>query len=126
MMKQLQTPAHLRLQILQAILQEERRRARWYLLSAVGLGLCSVATLVFSVLYILQGVEQSGFYQYLRLLTSDTDVILAYWREFTLSLVEAAPVVGLSVLFAGLFGLLSSVRVFTRHARYGFSAVFNS
>lgn len=118
-------PVHLRTHILYAILQEERRRARRYFLAAGTISALSLLGLVFSVLYIIEGVAQSGFYQYLSLLASDSDLMLTYWREFALSVAEAAPVVGLSLLFMALFGLLSSVRILTRHARYGFSAVFS-
>ena len=55
-------------------------------------------------------LSSSGFSTFLSLLTSDTASLLTYWKEFSISLLEAIPVFGLTAVLGTLFILLSSLR----------------
>jgi len=64
-----------------------------------------------------EGVAQSGFIQFLSLIFSDFDVVLAYWRNFALVLLEALPVAGLAAFLTSVFILLGSLKFLVRDAK---------
>ncbi len=68
------------------------------------------ATLLFETLsYAAREFYLSGFSEYLDLLMTDHDAVLASWREFALSLAESLPALPLALFFAALFVLVWSL-----------------
>ena len=60
----------------------------------------------------LQGeVSRSGFSEFSSLLISDFSTALTYWKEFSFSLLESFPAIGIAAVLGALFAFLSSVRL---------------
>jgi hypothetical protein len=125
-MDKIKLPAKLRANILTRIGREEFRRARIYLFASATVGAVGVFGALLSIKYMLQGLSQSGFYNYFSLLISDPDMMLTYWREFALSIVESAPFIGITILLAAIAVLMFSARIFANNMRHGFTPVFKN
>lgn len=118
-------PKGLRKNILLSIRYEERRRARLYLFVATIVAPSSVVGAWFASVFMVQEFLNSSFYTYLSLLFSDTDIVLAYWQQFALSLAESIPLIGVTISLGALAVLLISIRVFAQNMRGSFSPLFN-
>lgn len=116
-MDRLEPPKGLRGKILASIKHEELRRARIYVFTALGTIATSSLGAVFAFKYMLQGFYQSSFYSYFSLLFSDPDIAVSYWKELSLSLIETAPLVGITLSLVALAALLTSVRVLVNNAK---------
>lgn len=116
-MDQLQPPSELRKNILLQIVREEHHRAKNYVLASVATASVSVMGVIFSINYVAQAISASSFYQYLSLLFSDPDVVLSYWKEFVLSLVESLPFFAITLVLVAVVVLMLSVRVFTSNSQ---------
>lgn len=109
----IETPDNLRAKILLAIESRVQRRRRIKAGCFFVLDLSSFFALVWSAIYLGNLLGQSGFYNYLTLLWSDSSLISVIWYDFATSLSESLPVVGLSVfLLFGLVFLWSASRTF--------------
>lgn len=99
------SPRDLSASIIQSVRHHEKRRAQTRLVLLSGTALASVAGLVPLVGYLYQDFITSGLAQYAQLALSDNTLILTCWREFTLSLVEVAPLWSVTALLSvlGLF-----------------------
>ena len=73
---------------------------------------------IFALNYALVAFSQSAFYQYASLLFTDTGAVLAYWQQFSLSLIEAVPVVGLTLFVAAAFAFVGSLQLFAGKVRF--------
>ena len=72
-------------------------------LKAFGLGLVSVSSILIAIPIISQIIAsftQSGFYNYLSIVFSDSDVAVIYWREILMSLTDSIPVIAITGLLA--------------------------
>lgn len=123
MEKLLKPSAVLRRAIIARIRIMEYRRARAFLIASGVAISFSVVAIVLSVSYLVHAFLQSSFAAYLSLLFSDTDVVVLYWREFALSIVESAPVFGITIGLSALLALLASARLFVRNIRFGLAPV---
>jgi hypothetical protein len=98
----------------------ERRSA------ALRLGLFSVVALlsgialVPAVQYALGQLYTSGFYDYFSLLFSDSSFVLAYPREFVLSLAESLPSIAVLLLIPIVFALVWSLRRAVQTYRFNY------
>lgn len=119
MRENLQPSAALRRAIISRIRRVEYRRARAFLITSGFAVSLSVVAIALSISHLAQAFRQSSFIAYLSLLISDTDVVVLYWREFALSVVESAPFLGLTLALSALLALLASVRVFAHNLRIG-------
>src|SRR3989338_2080670 len=54
------------------------------------------------------GFTESGFMQFFSLLFTDFSIVMTYWKSFGLSLLEALPVVSLSIFFTIVLVFLES------------------
>lgn len=117
-------PDHLKSNILRGILSEEKNRARKLLVISIITAFVSIGSILASVKYALTSFYQSSFYSYATLLFSDPDVVMRYWREFGLALLESLPVVGVILCLAAFFALLISLRMFARNMRFGITQSF--
>jgi hypothetical protein len=125
-MDKIKPPVGLRAHILMRIGREEFRRARAYLFASATIGAAGVFGVALSVKYMLQGFNQSGFYNYFSLLISDPDIMLTYWREFVLSIVESVPFIGITVSLATVALLMFSIRIFANNMKHGLAPVFKN
>ena len=64
--------------------------------------LLGIGLLIPAVSYTVSLAQQSGFTSYLSLLASDGTSIISYWKPFTLSVVESAPIIGSALVLAAL------------------------
>lgn len=88
---------------------EQRRARRAFIASAALLPISGVA-FAMSLWYAAQAFAQSGFVEYVSLVLSDTDAVIAYWGEFLYSVVEAVPFGALSASLALLVCVLITLR----------------
>jgi len=107
---------------------ERAIQTRIHLLIRCRLALSSVVSLaalggiIWSLALVNSNVVETGLYHYLSLFLSDSDIILADWREFTLSLIESAPLVATTAFFglAALFLWIVPRAIDDAHLAYGF------
>ncbi len=78
------------------------------------LSLVAITALVPSLLIAQSEISRSDFYQFLSLLLSDTNTVMTFWKEFTLSLMESFPTLGMIAVLGSVFVFLVSVRFFIR------------
>ncbi len=116
-MDRMQQLERLYTKVLASIQKEELKRARVFAASALLVAFSSVISGVFAVKYMVQGFLQSGFYSYVSLLFSDTDIVVASWKELFLSLTESLPFAGMTFSLIALAVLLASVRTLARNMR---------
>ncbi len=91
---------HLQVSIMKQVKQEENRKIKNRFVFSVTLALASLGGIIESVLHLIQSSNQSGFFQYVSLIFSDSSVFFSYWKEFGLSLVESLPLVSTILLLA--------------------------
>ena len=77
------------------------------------LGLVSFALLFPAINNLITQFGNQGFYEYVSLAFSDFGIILTYWREFALSLVNSLPLASIALSFFLLFILFNSIRKVT-------------
>ena len=53
---------------------------------------------------------QSGFFDYASLALSDGGTMMTYWQEFSITLLESLPILGLTLTLLAVFTLLQSLR----------------
>ncbi len=112
-------PKNLRSNILLGIRSEEKRIAKQHLAVSAFVAIASMGAIVASVKYAVTAFYQSSFYSYASLLLSDPDMVLRYWREFSLALLESLPVIGIICCLVAVFVLLVSLRFLARNVRFG-------
>ncbi|MFA5744687.1 MAG: hypothetical protein WC887_00505 [Candidatus Paceibacterota bacterium] len=116
-MDQLELPKGLRRRIFASIRREEIRRARIYVVISLTTIVVSLCGVIFAGIYMVQGFYRSSFYSYFSLLFSDPDIAFSYWREFSLSLIETAPVVEIILSLVAIVSMLISIRVLVNNAK---------
>ena len=97
-----------------------RRSAQLRSVVCAAIALLSGAALIPVVEYTLSQLYTSGFYEYLSLVQSDHRLVLTYWREFGLSLLESLPSVALLLLLPIVIALAWSLVRLIKNARNGF------
>ena len=75
--------------------EAQKRQAKIHLVAFATLDVFALIGIVTSVIYLSNVFSQSGFGQYLSLIISDSNLLVSYWQEITLSLAESLPVLGL-------------------------------
>lgn len=111
MRENIEPPERLYLGILARIGREKRRLT---LIRLAFFGVVAVASLVAvipSFQYVAREFAQSGFYEYLFLVFSDSGVVLASWREFALSLAESLPITEITIFLVTIFVFLVSAKL---------------
>lgn len=115
---QIEPPKELLGNVLSKIKLQESRTAKNKSLFFGVTSLLSVAALVPAIQFTIQEFSQSAFYSYLSLAISDGDLIIKYWKEFSLSLVESAPLLGITLMLAVILSLLGSLRLTFSSLKY--------
>ena len=112
--------------IMERIAYAKRRQARVRSGCFAALAIVSGAALVPALQYTAEQFYASGFYDYLTLIFSDRGFVIAYWRQFSLSLVESLPSLALLLLLPIAFALGYSLYRLTQTSRIAFRAVHAS
>ncbi len=103
--------------IMGRIHNEERfliiRRTVLFSLSAI----VSFSGFVFAVKMLLTDIYQSGFLYFFSLLFSDFSVVMSYWRNFSLILLETLPTLTVILFLVLLLALLESLKLLTRNIK---------
>jgi hypothetical protein len=107
---ELKSPDLLNSKILLRIDQERVKRLnRQVLITRIVGGLSFVSFFPIFINLVSQ-MQNSGFWNYLSLLFTDTSVVVTYWKSFSMSLIEATPVFPLTLIFISLLGLSISFK----------------
>lgn len=77
------------------------------------ISIISLFGLVFSGKYLIELFNNSGVYDYISLIISNTDV-LNYWKELSYSIVESIPFMELSIVMCLISVLIWSLRQITK------------
>lgn len=85
------------------IVVRDRRIAYLKLASFSFVGVASLVGLVPMFKILINDFTQSGFYEYLSLAFSSGGLFFSYWKEFTLSLLESLPAMGIVFLLTLVF-----------------------
>lgn len=67
---------------------------------------------------------ESGFINYASLLFSDSGAVLSYWREFSITLIESLPLLGLTLILLALLTLLQAFRLAAKNSSALFTHQF--
>ena len=103
--------------ILGKIKQAQKRKAKIRLAVFAVVSVLSVVALVPAGYWLWQDVSQSGFFQFVSLLFSDFGMVLAYWHNFVLAVLESLPVLSLIVFSGVAVLLLESIRSLSRNIK---------
>ncbi|OGG71006.1 hypothetical protein A3I99_00240 [Candidatus Kaiserbacteria bacterium RIFCSPLOWO2_02_FULL_45_11b] len=117
----IELPPNLRARVLLGVRKEEIKRARVFLLASALVIPASLVGFWFVLQYLLTSFYQTSFYSYLSLIFSDPDVVLAYWQQFLLVLLEALPVASMIVALIVFGALLTALKLFVENSRLGLS-----
>ena len=119
-LERVDVPDQLSGRILARIDSLERRAVRLRLGLFSFSALSSFIAMILSLQYSWSGLAQSGFPQYLSLITSDGTIALTYWKEFALTLIESLPLQNITILLFTLFALLYSLKFAVYYLRIAF------
>lgn len=86
--------------ILARISIEGKRLARIRTWIFGGSSIASFGLSLWAVIYLIDSVKQTGFWQYFSLLFSGDNVVYTYWKELSFSLVESLPIVSVIAFLA--------------------------
>ncbi|MEI6042421.1 MAG: hypothetical protein WCQ00_02535 [bacterium] len=93
-------PYDLANRIIFSIDEKAKQNAKY---KALGLSFVSMISFFVSIPIIAQIITsftQSGFYNYVSIIFSDSDVAMVYWKEIVMSLAESLPIIGIASLLA--------------------------
>jgi hypothetical protein len=105
-------PRGLEQKILLVVAKREAQRTRFRVAASGVLSVGALFALIPTTQYVWGEIIGSGVGQYFSLIFSDGGSLLGYWREFALTIIEATPLIGLTVLLFIIFVLLRSVHTF--------------
>ncbi len=84
-----------------------KRQAAIFALSTT----CSAIAFIPAWRIVWAGFAESGFIQFFSLLFSDFEIVVTYWQNFALSLLETLPVMSLIILFVIILVFLESLKL---------------
>lgn len=70
-------------------------------------------------------VSQSGFFNLSLLAFSDFSIVIQYWKNFGLALLETLPAVSIALFFAGIVLFLETLKSFIKNVKYETRKVFS-
>ncbi|MEI6480220.1 MAG: hypothetical protein WCO12_01725 [bacterium] len=91
--------------ILAKIMIEQKKRAQLSFAGQSILAGSSCVALYEAGIALWHNITQTGFYEYVSFAFSDPTLLVQYWKEFTLSLVESLPLIAL-IAFLSAVGML--------------------
>lgn len=111
----IEPPQGLQTRILARIDIEEKRFAKIRTLAFSGSAAASFGLSLWAVVYLVNSVRETGFWQYFSLIFSENGAMLAYWRELSFSLAESLPITGLIIFLSAIgFFIWSSANILNR------------
>ncbi len=111
-LSQITPPANLHDCILLRIDQERKYISKRNLFFSGTLSVLSFIIFILAFQFTVQESFQMSFYNYIYLMSSDGGILISYWREFILSLVESVSLLGVIILGFGMIGFLGSFKLF--------------
>ena len=116
-LEQFEPKPELELQILARIQQQLNRQLRFQVWTARLTTVLSALIIIPAFIFMIQDVLASEFYQYMVLLVADTAVVLNFWRELGLALIESLPMLSVTVFLVSAVCLLGSIRWLNKNMR---------
>jgi len=107
---ELKSPDFLGSRILLRIDQERVKRLKRQVLITRIVGGLSFVSFFPILINLISQMQNSGFWNYLSLLFTDTGIVMTYWKQFSMSLIEAAPIFPLTLILFSLLGLSISLK----------------
>lgn len=103
-----------------ARISREVRKERIARVSGYGVGAgLSLFAIIRSGIYVFEYGKKSGFFQYLSLLLSENGSIFSYWKEWSFSVAESFPIVGVMMFLGAIgVGIFAASKVFTNLYTY--------
>lgn len=121
---QREVPAGLFKKVMDGIYQAQRRRVIRYRLVLFSAGIIGSVVAFIPVFGMVQAdFNGSGFFSFFSLIFSDSGVVMAYWQNFFMSLLESFPAFSVAMLLATVFLFLQSLKFLARDAKIYFSSV---
>ena len=111
-------PKDLSFRILSAIETEARRSGKNKFIFFGSLSVISLIFMIPAFQYFIQEFYISGFYSYISILFSDTNTVLALWKEFSIAIMESLPVFGITVFLSATFIFLESFKIAAENFSY--------
>jgi len=96
--------------ILLRINQEEIKRFKLRIFITRAVGSLSFVAFFPILINLISQLQNSGFWNYLSLLFTDTGTVALYWKQFSMSLIEATPMFPLTMILLSLLGLFVSFK----------------
>ncbi len=107
---ELKSPTLLSSKILFRINQEQIKRAKIQMIITRIIGGLSFFAFFPILINLISQLQNSGFWYYVSLLFTDTGTVALYWRQFSMSLIEATPMFPLTLILLSLLGLFISFK----------------
>lgn len=95
-------------------------RARFLLFGTISL--LAIVAFVPAMRLFYSDINESGFYEFVSLAFSDTEIVMAYWQDFAFLIAESFPVLGVSYVLASVFFFLFSIKNIVQDANFFFQA----
>lgn len=89
---------------------EKRKRAIIRMFLSGSATLASLAGVFFALQYAFQQMMQTGFFNYFSLIFSDLGSLSIFWKEFSLLLMESAPITAIAIFLGAILILLESIK----------------
>lgn len=77
----------------------------------------SALSLIPAYLTLQASLAESGFFQFFSLIFSDSEIVLAYWQNFILSLLETLPITNLIIFLALTALFLESLKLLAKNTK---------
>ncbi len=96
--------------ILQRISHKERIATNIRFWSFASISLISFSGILYTLFKTKEVFAQSGFYEYMSLVFSNSSAVTTYWKEFLLTLTEALPITNILLSCSLLFVFILAIR----------------
>lgn len=80
------------------------------------LGIASGAALFPLISSTSSKMLESGFADYASLLLTDSGAVLSYWQEFSITLLESLPILGLTLILCAVLSMLQTFRLAAKNS----------
>jgi len=107
---ELKSPTLLSSKILFRINQEQIKRAKIQMIITRTIGGLSFVAFFPILINLISQLQNSGFWYYVSLFFTDTSTVALYWKQFSMSLIEATPMFPLTLILLSLLGLFISFK----------------
>lgn len=117
----IEPPQNLLDKIVRRIYSKQRLSLKRHILIFGIISALSLASLVPIFNMAKANFAASGFFHFFSLIFSDFNIVVSYWKNFSVSLLESLPVTSLMLAFGALFIFLESIRLLARDIKKVFS-----